>query len=350
MKRNYSLDVIKLFLAYVIVLFHFDTWVAPGPTVTVQIFFVISGYFLARKYYRNSHNDPEKQYGPWQYTWDHIRSLYPHYILAAALFLGYVLLRSTIYFVLSPNWESLREMMTLIYDQLPDAVFLQSAYQYGANLNKPTWQLSAMIIVGYFVYALLCYDEKLSRTILFPAAILMIQCLLHTTQDLFGQFGCFFMPLLRAFSPMCVGVLTYYFSTTEYYGKLKQSGALFDVLAILALPAMMVFEDRNNLHLLWAGVLVLGCMEPECAINRLLNRRCFADFGKLSYLLYLHHALMSRVFANLVIDKLSNYGIVMGPFLDRVAYLAVLTVFCLLLQRVVDRVLSVCRNRKAAIR
>lgn len=342
MKRNYSLDVIKLFLAYVIVLFHDDVWVPPGPTVTVQIFFVISGYFLARKYYGSSHNDPEKHYGAWQYTLDHVRSLYPHYLLAAGLFLGYVLLRALLGFVQSPGWSGLWEMAVLIYDQLPDVLFLQSSYQYGANLNMPTWQLSAMILGGYFVYALLCQNEKRARTILFPAAILMIQSLLSTGQDLFSAYGFFYMPLLRAFAPMCAGVLTYYFSTTEYYSAFRNRRVLFNVLALSALPAMMLFEDRNALHLLWSGLLVLGCMEPDTWLNRLLNRKCFAGCGKLSYVIYLNHALLGRFHENIVKPLLVRLGADMSPVLDRGVYLAMLTVFCLVLQWMMG---YVCRSR-----
>lgn len=344
MKRNYSLDFMKLLLAYVIVLFHSGKWIGPGPTVTVQIFFMISGFFLARKYYGKSHADPEKQYGPWQYTLDHVKSLYPHYLLALGLFLGYALLRSLVHFTAAPSGTGLWDMVTMIYDQLPDLVFLQSAYQYDANLNGPTWQLSALVIAGYFVYALLCHNEKLSRRILFPAAILMIQCLLHTDVDLFSRYGCFFMPLLRAFSPLCVGVLTYYFSTTEHYRKFRQHRVLFNSLALLALPAMILFEDRNDLHLLWTPLLILGCMEPESTLNRLLDRKCFASCGKLSYILYLNHAMFARFYVNILAKLLGKVGIPLKEPWYSALHLVLLTVFCLVLQWAVDRL----RHRRKA--
>ncbi len=50
MKRLYSIDFLKLIFAYVIAYFHFGHTIAPGPTVTVQIFFFISGFFLAKKF------------------------------------------------------------------------------------------------------------------------------------------------------------------------------------------------------------------------------------------------------------------------------------------------------------
>ena len=347
MKRNYSLDVIKLLLAYVIVLFHFDKWVAPGPTVTVQIFFMISGFFLARKFYNRSYGDGETRYGPWHYTLDHAKALYPHYVLALVLFLGYSLVRSLVYFVAAPSGQGLQDMLTMIYDQLPDLVFLQSAFQYDANLNAPTWQLSALMIAGYFVYALLCHNEKLSRTLIFPAGILMIQCLLHTGVDLFSRYGCFYMPLLRAFSPMCLGVLTYRFSTTDMYRRFRQNKGLFHGLGLLALPAMMIFEDRNDLHLLWTAVLILNCMEPESIVNRLLNRKCFAGCGKLSYILYLNHAMFARFYINILIKLLQKTGIGMPEWLYTPVYLVLLTAFCLVLQWLTERLQNRCRKKAA---
>ena len=249
MKRSYSLDFIRLILAFVVAGFHFGVTMPPGPRVTVQIFFVISGYFLGRKFYTRTYPDGEQKYTAWRYTIDHIRSLYPHMVLALVLFLGYVLLREFLVFLGAPTEAALWEMVTKVYDQFPDLLFLQSAYQYGANLNNPTWQISAMMIAGYFVYALLCHNEKLSRTILFPAAIVLIQRILYDATDLFSAYGPFYLPLLRAFAPMCVGVLTYYFTTTEYWQQLKAYKGLFNGLVLFALPAMMLFEDRGAMHL-----------------------------------------------------------------------------------------------------
>ena len=56
--RSNCLDLLKLVLAYVIALFHCGLSVSPGPTVTVQVFFMISGFFLGKKYYTRSKADP----------------------------------------------------------------------------------------------------------------------------------------------------------------------------------------------------------------------------------------------------------------------------------------------------
>ena len=50
-QRSYALDLIKLLLSYVIAFFHCGLSVSPGPTVTVQVFFILSGFFLGKTFY-----------------------------------------------------------------------------------------------------------------------------------------------------------------------------------------------------------------------------------------------------------------------------------------------------------
>ena len=85
-KRIYSIDVLKLVFAYIIAFFHFGTTIAPGPTVAVQVFFIISGFFLGKKFYARSFADGGKSYGAWDYTLDHVSSIYPHYLFSLAAF------------------------------------------------------------------------------------------------------------------------------------------------------------------------------------------------------------------------------------------------------------------------
>lgn len=351
MKRSYSLDFFKLLFACVVAVFHFEVIDGIYANVAVQTFFVISGYFLGRKYYSRSHADGGKAYGPWRYTLDHAVSLYPHYLLSLVMMLGYVLARGVVYFVTSPTAEELWEMVMQVYRQLPDLLMLQSAYEYGMNLNNPTWQISALVIAGFFVYSLLCQNERLCRELIFPAAILMVQSLLATGVDLFGRYGFFFLPLLRAFAPMSLGVLVYCFSETETFGKLKGHRLFFDALSLLAVPAILIFKTWGGLHLVWASILILACMDPENVLNRLLNRKIFAGCGMLSYAVYLNHALLVRIFHAWLLKLLTRLGLSMGTAVQTAVYLAavlVYSVFTLWLLKKIQRFFG--SRKKAAAR
>lgn len=344
MRRIYSVDALKLYFAYVIAFFHFGTTIAPGPTVTVQIFFIFSGFFLGKKYYARSHGDGGAGYDQWDYTLAHVKSLYPQYLLALLLFFGYTLARALVYLVLEPSWESLRQIGLRLYHQIPDLLFLQSAYHYHDSLNYPLWQLSALLIAGYFVYGLLCWNEKLSRKLIFPAAILMIQSLLYTGVDIWGNWGPFYIPLLRAFSPLCIGVLAYYFTTTAYYKALKQYRTAFNLAVLYALATIFCYGEYANIFLVTAVIVLWGCWEETSWINVLLNHRIFRHCGGLSLAVYLNHALIARFLEARVYLPLEAQGTPAPLWQKNLTYFAMVTC-CSALTMWLDDLRKVRRKR-----
>ena len=294
MKRSYSLDFFKLLFAYVISFFHFGAPIAPGPTVTVQLFFFISGYFLARKYYSRSHADGGQAYSGWNYTLDHVKSHYPHYLFSYIVFLLYNTARALVYLLQSPSLAQLREILLSFYDQIPNLLFLQSAYTFHDSMNYPLWQLSALIIGGYFVYTLLCTNEKLSRTLIFPASILMLLSLRASGVDFDANYGPIYIPLLRAFSGLGYGVLIYVFTTTPHWAALRSRVLAFNLASVLSVLCIFFFAEHGNIHFVTGPLLILGCLEERSWLNRLLNRRLFRHAGKLSLSIYVNHALICR--------------------------------------------------------
>lgn len=323
MKRIYSLDFLRLYFAYVIAYHHFGSILAPGPTVTVQVFFIISGFFLAKKYYSRSHSGAG--YDQWQYTLDHAKSLYPHYLLSLVVFFLYTLARAALYLVLDPSWQGLHDIFLSFYDLIPELTLLQSSYHWYESLNYPLWQLSALLIGGYFVYGLLCWNEKLSRKLIFPAAILMIQSLLYTGVDIWGNFGPFHIPLLRAFSPLCVGVLAYYFTTTGYYAKLKNHRIFFNLAAIYALVTIVAYGEHDNIFLVTTPLLLWGCWEESSWINKLLNRKMFRSCRKLALAVYMNHAFIARVLEARVYMPLAAQGTPAPKWQQNLVYFLIVT-------------------------
>lgn len=306
MKRIYSIDLFKLVFAYIIAFFHYGTTISPGPTAAVQIFFLISGFFLARKYYARSHG--REGYDQWDYTLDHIKSLYPHYLLSLVMLFGYNLARALVYLVKDPSWEALADIFLRLYELIPELTLLHTSHTWYDPLNYPLWQISALLIAGYFVYGLLCHNEKLSRKLLFPAAILMILSLLSTGVDIWGNYGLFFIPLLRAFGPMCIGVLAYYFTTLPYYKALVKHRLAFNLAVLYALVSIFVYAEYRNIFLVTTVILLWGFWEKSSWINRLFNHRIFRFSGELSLAVYMNHALVSRFLLARVYIPLENSG------------------------------------------
>ncbi|MBQ8834460.1 MAG: acyltransferase [Oscillospiraceae bacterium] len=340
MKRIYSLDVLKLVFAYIIAFFHFGTEIAPGPTVTVQVFFIISGFFLAKKYYSRSY--PDGGYSAWDYSLDHVKGIYPHYLFSLMVLFAYMLARSLVELVKAPSWAGLAAIAEDFYYQIPDLFLLQSSYRFHESYNYPLWQLSALVIAGYFVYALLCHNEKLSRRILFPAAILMIQSLLNTGVDLWENYALFYVPLLRAFSPLCIGVLAFYFTTTPLYEKVKGYRVPFNLAVLGSLVSIFVYSDRANIFLITTVILLWGCYDESSWINKLLNHRIFKHCGKFSYAIYLNHALIARLVQARVLSRFA-----MVPWQQNVLYFGVLTVYSVFTLFLVEA--GKVRNRKERV-
>ena len=322
MKRSYSLDFFRLLFAYIIAFFHFGITIAPGPTATVQLFFFISGFFLARKYYTRSHADGGEAYSGWQYTLDHAKSLYPHYLFAYIAYLLYNTARALIYLVSSPSFDQVRELLLSFYEQIPNLLFLQSAYIFHDSMNYPLWQLSALIIGGYFVYTLLCTNEKLSRTLFFPAAILMLLSLRASGVALDANYGPIYVPLLRAFCGLAYGVLIYHFTTTPYWTTFRSRPILFNLASALSVFCIFFFAMHRNIHFVTGAMLILSCLEESSWLNRLLDRSLFRHAGKLSLSIYVNHALICRFIQGFLSTRLPMTQLQQALF-----YFALLTAY-----------------------
>ena len=321
----YSLDVLRLVLAYFIALFHVGVNISPGALVCVEMFFIVSGYFLARKFYRTR----EMEYSQWDYTLDHAKSLYPYYLFSIVVFFLYITARSFVHFVMDPSLSKVYDMFLCLYNQIPDILFLQSSYHFHPSLNYPLWQISALIISGYFVFGLLRFNEKLTRTLIFPACILMARSIINTGIPSDQNYGPIYISLLYAFSDLCIGVLAYYFTTTEYYQSFTMKSKLFNITSILALVAIFTFGAHDILYLIMTPLVIYGCMEESSWINAIFNKRCFRSFGFFSYLIYLNHAIMQRFCYAVFFTFLEKMGILLSDMEKAIIYVVFVTAYSL---------------------
>lgn len=343
MRRMYSLDMLRLVLAYYIALFHVGINISPGATVCVEMFFIISGFFLGRKFYKTK----ETAYTQWDYTLDHAKALYPYYFFSIAVFFFYVTARSLAHFILDPSLSKIYDIFLCLYDQIPDILFLQSSHHFHPSLNYPLWQISALIISGYFVFGLLRSNERFARSMIFPAAILMARSIINTGIPSDQNFGPIYMSLLYAFSNLCIGVLAYYFTTTNYYKHFSEQTVLFNVLSILAFVSIFAFGEHDIMHLLMTPLVIFGCMDEHSWINKLLNRYCFRHFGFFSYLIYLNHAIIQRFCYAFLFTRLERLGIFLPDIAKAGVYVVLVTVYSLICIPIVKSLLKLTRKKIA---
>ena len=341
MKRIYSFDVFKLLFAYLIAVFHFGTEIPPGPGIAVELFFIISGFFLGKKFYSKYQADPNNTYDQICYTKDHIKSLYPHYIFSLIVLTVYTFIAGVIAFLRQPSASQIVTIVKNIYATIPEFFFLQNTGFFGGGTNYPLWQLCTLIISGYFVYGLLCKNEKLAREFIFPAAILMIQAFLDASDDIWGTVVFFHIPLLRAFSPLCIGVLVYYFTTTSYYQYIKSKKLLLNLASVFAFLSLYVPEGYHNIYLITFVFLLLAMYDPESWINKLFNRKMFKHFGQMSYAIFLNHAVVISLLKEQVFTVLFGASDTLSVSLAKhIIFVAVLTVYSIFTVFIVNKLVQ----------
>ena len=192
---------------------------------------------------------------------------------------------------------------------------------------------------GYFIYALLCHDEKFSTTIVFPISIILIQVYLLGVSDIFGMDGAIYIPLVRAFSSMCIGVLTYKFVQSEYYIHIMNKHfVLVNGLSIFALFAIFYFGAYQNVYLIMSVILIVTLVNQKSWLNFVFNRKCFKDFGDFSYAVYLNHALVIWVLNDFALEITGMFHIAYNKWSSAIIFGIILIVYSVLTTRIVKKI------------
>lgn len=186
-KRNVAIEFWRFIIAIAIVGFHIGWIIARtcngtngyymetsnwffGSSEVLLIFTVTAGYFLVRHHKKLS---KDKKYmersaasRAWEYTWSRIKSLIP--VLIIGYVLGVIICTKFYY----PEY-GLQETLVMLFNSIWEflgfhAVGLRSAGGEFFNLNGPLWFISAIIIVGYFLYWGLAKNEDVMAGLVAP--------------------------------------------------------------------------------------------------------------------------------------------------------------------------------------
>ena len=176
----------------------------------------------------------------------------------------------------------------------------------------------------------------------------MVMSLLTRTEDLFQNYGFFYLPLLRAFYPMCVGVLAFYFTKTRYFEALRAHRRLFDAAAVLALVTIICFADYGNIFVITGSLLIVNCCDSDSLLNRLFDHRCFRWCGKLSYAIFLNHVLIARILWALIVPRVEA-RMAFPIWAIGILYFVMLTGYSIVTMVLVDRWTSRARAKKAPV-
>ena len=186
-KRNVAIEFWRIFAAIAIIGFHVGWIIARscnpttgyymettnwffGSSEVLLLFTITAGYFLVA-HYKKLANDPKynersSSSRALEYTWSRVKALLPVLILGYVL--GVIICTSFFY----PSY-GLKETLGMIFNSIWEflgfhSVGLRSTGGEFFNLNGPLWFISAIIIIGYFIYWGLCKNEDVMSGLVSP--------------------------------------------------------------------------------------------------------------------------------------------------------------------------------------
>lgn len=193
-QRNVAIEIWRFVIALAIIGFHTGFIIARtaqgqngywldvepnwffGSSEVLLIFTVTAGYFMMAHYMKRKDNKEYTERSAtsraFEYTWTRIKSLIP------VLILGYIIgiIVCTKFFY--PDYN-LQQTLTMAVNSIWEflgfhAAGLRSAGNEFFNLNGPLWFISAIIIVGYFLYWALCKNEDFTKGVLAPFGFIFV--------------------------------------------------------------------------------------------------------------------------------------------------------------------------------
>ena len=193
-KRNVAIEIWRFFAAIAIIGFHVGWiiarscngsngyWMTPtntwffGASEVLLLFTITAGYFMV-SHFKKLARDPKyhersAMSRAGEYTWSRIKGLLP------VLILGYVLgvIICTCFFY--PEY-GIKEVFVMLMNSIWEflgfhATGLRSLGGEFFNLNGPLWFISAIIIVGYFIYWGLCKNEDATSGFIAPIVTIFL--------------------------------------------------------------------------------------------------------------------------------------------------------------------------------
>ena len=187
-KRNVAIEIWRFFAAFAIIGFHVGWiiarscngsngfWMTPtntwffGSSEILLLFTITAGYFMVSHYKKLAKDPKYKERSAMsragEYTWTRIKALLP--VLILGYILGVIICTKFFY----PEY-GIQETCVMLVNSIWEflgfhAAGLRSLGGEFFNLNGPLWFISAMIIVGYFIYWGLCKNEDVMSGLVAP--------------------------------------------------------------------------------------------------------------------------------------------------------------------------------------
>lgn len=338
MVKNNSISLWRFVFTILIALFHFlrlygiDT----GWYVSVEFFFMTSGFLLMYTYERNREKGIADS--PWIYTKKRIARLYPLYLFCFVF--NFAIYSRLLY-------PTIQEKFEILLESIYELIGLQMV---GLNqeiyFNSVAWYVSALLIVGYFIYYMVLNHKKFYVQFVCPLSVILIYSFyyrIYTGMEMWGNSIGFWQhdALLRAFAGMNMGILSYQLcnkiSRINFTKAVRYALDIAEIacfLFIIIYTAVVHNTDNDYAMLIFMALgVALAFGHREC--NIIFNNKVINYLSGLTYALYLNHAIMLSFFKRVAPEL--NAAAAVGFF-------AILFIMAIGSDFIVKKCILICKN------
>lgn len=337
--KNQAIEFLRFFFMVGVTLHHFSTY-SPAGYLTVDFFFILSGFWLMRYYEKNKSEGQTPALSAAQYTKKRYFRLLPNYFFAFFLALGIAVCM----------WGG-GGSIGMIGDNFWELLMLES---FGFTENVLTgvgWYCSAMLIAGFCSYFLLAKNKEVYTYVIAPISLFVIfawmsQHIGHLNR--WTQFDTFICTgTLRGFAEIGLGCISYqiYTSLQAKNAGNKVTNTILE-LVCFSFIAYTIFKvgpsKLDFVCVFFMAALIISLFLERSLWFEILNNRLSGFLGSISIGIYLNHAILWRVgWDNLVCI---HFGF--SPPATIVMYLCVVTVFSAISTYFVEMVVRIYASGK----
>lgn len=323
--KSVKIEFWRFIFAIYMVIYHtvFHIYgVRTGGYIGVDVFFIISGYFLAVSQNRYELQSDESrgylQACGFRYLLNRYKRLWPMYLVA---YIISAIIDACVHF------KSALEGLERVYHSFPEMFMLRIT----TSVNGVSWFVAAMLIAGTILYILLCLDRyDILKSSVLPLLSLFIygrfnQVLgrihAHNSQTVFP------LPydgIWRAFAGLGLGIFAFYIvRKVTQYDLNDRTKTIFSVLGNLGFLSVVAisfkkyngFSDFICVFIIFIALIALMLSECPKKQQYSLYNRLICYLGTLSYPIYLMHEAVFGVF--------KKYKLVSSPVWGCIAVIAV---------------------------
>lgn len=273
----------------------------------VDFFFVLSGFVIALNY---THKIKDRK-ALWQFLVKRVIRLTPLLFFTVLLYLALEFVSNTYFAHFMDSTMSIDEMMMRTFDSL---LYMNSTPLLGTTLgmNAPSWSISAEMI-AYIAFGIGVLFTRGKPTLLFALTLAggVAFCLYMNGYLFTGDFG-----FVRGLLGFLSGYMVYRFKDVPLKVHKGAEWALLPIL-LLIFYGLDVYKEHPLVEMyalavipLFFGGSIWLLLRTEGVISHLMRHPVFSFLGKISYSVYLTHALfvytVPRFFFNVLRVEQTN--------------------------------------------